>query len=118
MRTGLDFKSAQFDHVRGEEEDWVKMRGLEIWSSPRSRIWNITSRTNLKWVELIFIQSKDVDQYTSPGIQYYHVSKKKQYGWLIYSWIILKWVWDMTYVVKLTLFFHSRNGWLSIIAAQ
>jgi hypothetical protein len=30
MRTGLDFKSAQFDHVRGEAEDWIKMRGLEI----------------------------------------------------------------------------------------
>jgi hypothetical protein len=30
MRTGLDFKSAQFDQVRGEAEDWVKMRGLEI----------------------------------------------------------------------------------------
>jgi hypothetical protein len=28
------------------------------------------------------------DQYTSSGIQYYHVSKIKQYGWLIYSWII------------------------------
>ena len=30
MRTGLDFKSAQFDQVRGEAEDWIKMRGLEI----------------------------------------------------------------------------------------
>jgi hypothetical protein len=30
MRTRLDFKSAQFDHVRGEAEDWIKMRGLEI----------------------------------------------------------------------------------------
>ena len=30
MRTGLVFKSAQFDLVRGEGEDWVKMRGLEI----------------------------------------------------------------------------------------
>jgi hypothetical protein len=26
-----------------------------------------------------------LDQYTSPGIQYYHVSKIKQYGWLSYS---------------------------------
>jgi hypothetical protein len=25
------------------------------------------------------------DQCTSSGIQYYHVSKIKQYGWLIYS---------------------------------
>jgi hypothetical protein len=25
---------------------------------------------------------------TSPGIQYYHVSKIKQHDWLIYSWII------------------------------
>ncbi len=30
MRTGLDFKSAQFDPVRGEAEDWIKLRGLEI----------------------------------------------------------------------------------------
>jgi hypothetical protein len=30
MRTGLDFKSAQFDQVRGKAEDWIKMRGLEI----------------------------------------------------------------------------------------
>ena len=30
MRTRLDFKSTQFDHVRGEAEDWIKMRGLEI----------------------------------------------------------------------------------------
>jgi hypothetical protein len=30
MRTGLYFKSAQFDQVRGEAEDWIKMRGLEI----------------------------------------------------------------------------------------
>jgi hypothetical protein len=30
MRTGLDFKSAQFDPVRCEAEDWIKMRGLEI----------------------------------------------------------------------------------------
>jgi hypothetical protein len=51
----------------------------------------------LKWGELILIQSKDrinfdpvllLDQYTSPGMQYYHVSKIKQRGWLIYSWII------------------------------
>jgi hypothetical protein len=38
MRTRLDFKSAQFDHVRGEAEDWIKMRGLEIESSPNWRI--------------------------------------------------------------------------------
>ena len=25
MRTGLDFKSMQFDNVRGEAEDWIKM---------------------------------------------------------------------------------------------
>jgi hypothetical protein len=30
MRTGLDFKFVQFDQVRGEAEDWIKMRGLEI----------------------------------------------------------------------------------------
>jgi hypothetical protein len=30
MRTGLDFKIAQFDQVRGKAEDWIKVRGLEI----------------------------------------------------------------------------------------
>ena len=30
MRTGLDFKSAQIDQVRGKAEDWIKMRELEI----------------------------------------------------------------------------------------
>jgi hypothetical protein len=36
--------------------------------------------------ELILIQTYNLymDQYTSPGIQYYDVSKIKQYGWLIY----------------------------------
>jgi hypothetical protein len=28
MRTRLDFKS-EFDQVRGEFEDWIKIRGLE-----------------------------------------------------------------------------------------
>jgi hypothetical protein len=51
----------------------------------------------LKWAELILIKSKDwinfdsvleLGRYTSPSIQYYHVSKIKQYAWLIYSWII------------------------------
>ncbi len=40
MRTGVDFKSAQFDPVRGEAEDWIKLQGLEIYSSPNWRIWN------------------------------------------------------------------------------
>ena len=49
------------------------------------------------------IQSKDwinfdpvigLDQCTSSGIQCYHVSKMKQYGWLIYSWIIYESVHD------------------------
>ena len=30
MTAGLDFKSAQFDQVQGEAEDWMKMQGLEI----------------------------------------------------------------------------------------
>ena len=30
IRTGLDFKSALVDEVRGEDEDWIKLRGLEI----------------------------------------------------------------------------------------
>jgi hypothetical protein len=30
MRTGLDFKSAEFDQAQGEAEDLIKIRGLEI----------------------------------------------------------------------------------------
>jgi hypothetical protein len=30
MRTGLDFKSAQFDQVQGEAEDWIKMEDLKF----------------------------------------------------------------------------------------
>jgi hypothetical protein len=30
IRTGLDFKSSLFDKVRGEAEDWIKLRGFEI----------------------------------------------------------------------------------------
>jgi hypothetical protein len=30
-----------------------------------------------------------MDQYTSSGVQFYHVSKIKQHGWLIYSWWII-----------------------------
>jgi hypothetical protein len=97
MRTGLDFKSEQFDHVRGEAEDWIGMRGLEIYSPVRIGEFEMTSRTN-KWLYLInldpvwiyFDPVQGQDQYTSSGIQYYHVSKIRQYGWLIYSWIINK----------------------------
>jgi hypothetical protein len=42
---------------------------------------------DLKW--LILIQSKDWINFDPVStIQYYHVSKIRQYGWLIYSWII------------------------------
>jgi hypothetical protein len=85
MRTGLDFKSAQFDE---NAKTWnVVQSKLEDLKWHLIRIYHY-----LKWGELILIQSKDWinfdDQYTSPGIHYYHVSKIKQYGWLIYSWII------------------------------
>jgi hypothetical protein len=30
MKTGLKFKSAQFDQVRDEAEEGIKMQGLEI----------------------------------------------------------------------------------------
>jgi hypothetical protein len=81
MRTGIDFKSAQFDGwnlIQSELED-LKWHLIRI-------------NHYLKWGELILIQSKDwinvdrvlgLDQYTSPGIQYYHVNKIEQYGWLI-----------------------------------
>ena len=31
MRTGLDFKSPQFNPVRGKAEDWTQPRGFEIY---------------------------------------------------------------------------------------
>ena len=52
MRTGPDFKSAKFDPVGGEAEDWVKQRVLEIWSGPNWRTWNYISNECV-------IQSKD-----------------------------------------------------------
>jgi hypothetical protein len=45
MRTRLDFKSAQFDQVRGEAEDWIKMRGLET-SPVRIGGFEMTSHKN------------------------------------------------------------------------
>jgi hypothetical protein len=51
MTTGLDFKSTQFDPVRGEAEDRIKMRGLK--SSPvRIRGFAVTSRTNKSLLKL------------------------------------------------------------------
>ena len=40
----------------------------------------------MRWIN--FDPVLGLDQYTSSGIQYYYVSKIKQYGWLIYSWSI------------------------------
>ena len=52
MRTGLDFKSAQFDPVRGEAEDLKSNEDLK--SSPvRNGGFGITSKTN----ELLIISS-------------------------------------------------------------
>ena len=45
MTTGLHFKSAQFDEVRGEGEDWIKMRGLKF-SPVRIGGFERTSRAN------------------------------------------------------------------------
>jgi hypothetical protein len=58
----------------------------------------MTSRTNksllkVRWINFDPVQGPinfdpvlGLDQYTSPAIQYYHVSKIKQYGWLIYTY--------------------------------
>ena len=46
MRTGLDFKHVQFDQVRGEAEDCIKVRGLEIYSPVQIRGFEMTSHTN------------------------------------------------------------------------
>ena len=43
MRTGLDFKSAQFDHVRGEVEDWIKMSEFEDLKSYRKKLFRDAS---------------------------------------------------------------------------
>ena len=56
MRTGLDFKSAQFDQVRGEAEDWIKMTGskCEDLKSDPVRIggFEMTSHTNKSLLEV------------------------------------------------------------------
>ena len=55
----------------------------------------ISSLRNLKWINF-----DPVLGYTSPGIQYYHVSKIKQYGWLIFDILcceqteVLMWSWN------------------------
>jgi hypothetical protein len=46
------------------------------------------------WIN--FDQIRGPDQYTSPGIQYYHVSKIKQYGWLIYHELLM----SLRYVIN------------------
>jgi hypothetical protein len=46
MKTGLYFKSAQFDQVQDEAEDWIKMLGLEISSPVRIGGFEMTSHTN------------------------------------------------------------------------
>jgi hypothetical protein len=65
--------------------------------------FEMASHTNflllkLRWInfdpvqlrtELILIQFLGQSQYTSPGIQYYHVSKIKQYDWLIYHALLM-----------------------------
>ena len=102
MRTGLRFQ------VRGLDQN------ARTWNLVQSELEGLKlhpMRVNhyLKWGELIWIQSKDwinfdpvlgLDQYTSPGIQYYHESKIKQYGWLIYSWIIN----DLRYMFSIACF--------------
>ena len=82
MRTGLDFKSTQFDPVRGEAEDWIQLRGLEIYSPVRIGVFGITSKTNelliisSPWINwIIFDPVLGLDQHTSSSIQYHHVSK-------------------------------------------
>jgi hypothetical protein len=81
MWTGLDFKSI-----------WSKCNDLK--SSPvRIGGFEITSHTNklllkVRWVNFDPVQGLMInfdpvlglDQYTSPDIQYYYVSKPKQYG--------------------------------------
>jgi hypothetical protein len=92
MGAGLDFKSAQFG---SRCEDLKSSPVLIVGFEMLHLIW--TNQYLLKWGELILIQSKDwinfdpvleLDQHTWPDIQYYHVSKIKQYGWLTYSLII------------------------------
>jgi hypothetical protein len=50
----------------------------------------------------------------SPGIQHYHVSKTKQYGWLIYSWIINAFeivTWDN---IDIIIVFYITKYWYSL----
>jgi hypothetical protein len=67
MRTELYFKSAQFDQVRGKAE----FGGFE-------KTYTNKSLLKVRWIHFDPVQG--LDQYTSPGIQYYRMSKIKQYG--------------------------------------
>jgi hypothetical protein len=81
MRTGLDFKFAQFDQARGKAEDWMSPWNL-VQSKLEDLKWRLIRINHyLMWGELILIQSKNwinfdpvlgLDQYTLQGIQYYH----------------------------------------------
>ena len=63
----------------------------------------IISLLEVKWINFDPVQG--LDQYTSPGIQYYHVSKIKQYGWLIYSLIINEFEIRLSQLT-ITVFYH------------
>jgi hypothetical protein len=59
MRTGPDFKSAQFDQqIRGEAEDWIKMRRLEILSELEDFIWHLLRIIILHQVSSIIMWAK------------------------------------------------------------
>jgi hypothetical protein len=83
-------------YFKSDYENWTRFQVRAIWSSAkRSKSLHLIQINHyLKWCELILIQSKEwinfdpvlrLDHYTSSGI---HVSKIKQYCWLICSWII------------------------------
>ena len=106
-RTGSDFKSKEFVPFRGEAQEWNKLRGLEIWSSPSFRIWNdISYEYSLYWINFdpvlglyFFLTSPRTrlnfdpilglgSKYFTPDIQCHHVNKIELFVWLISSWII------------------------------
>jgi hypothetical protein len=117
MRTGLDFKSAQFD----QGLDQNKRTWNLVLSELEDLKWHLIRINHyLKWGELILIQSKvwiNFDPvlglpgsiYFTRYIKYYHVSKIKQRGWLHELLMIWDWYSIKCSLQRSHLFFVNKN---------
>jgi hypothetical protein len=111
------------------DKDWTRFQVRRNWSTgSKFEAWNLVqyeledmiSHTNISLLKVRWIHfdpSKDwinfdpvlgLDQYTSPGIQYYHVCKIKQYDRPIYSCIIN----EFTIYISCLYFVLTKSIWL------